>query len=52
MTRFVAPSATASGAAGPNVGLVVAVPLKSTQNTLNELALILLLVSGIGVVGA
>ncbi|MCX5235363.1 HAMP domain-containing histidine kinase [Streptomyces prunicolor] len=52
MTRFVAPSSTTSGAVGPNVGLVVAVPLKSTQNTLNELALILLLVSGIGVVGA
>ncbi|MBK3578232.1 HAMP domain-containing histidine kinase [Streptomyces sp. MBT65] len=52
MTRFVAPTITSSGAAGPNVGLVVAVPLKSTQNTLNELALILLLVSGIGVVGA
>ncbi|MFJ9816909.1 ATP-binding protein [Streptomyces sp. NPDC101151] len=41
-----------TGARGPNVGLVVAVPLKSTQNTLNDLALILLLVSGIGVVGA
>ncbi|MFJ9634137.1 sensor histidine kinase [Streptomyces sp. NPDC101175] len=52
MTRFVAPTTTASGAAGPNVGLLVAVPLKSTQDTLNELALILLLVSGIGVVGA
>jgi two-component system sensor histidine kinase MprB len=32
--------------------LVVAVPLKSTETTLNELALILLFVSGIGVVGA
>ncbi|WP_405877492.1 MULTISPECIES: sensor histidine kinase [unclassified Streptomyces] len=32
--------------------LLVAVPLKSTQSTLNELALILLLVSGIGVLGA
>ncbi|MFE2418703.1 sensor histidine kinase [Streptomyces hokutonensis] len=53
MTRFVAPTTnTASGAPGPNVGLLVAVPLKSTQDTLNELALILLLVSGIGVVGA
>ncbi|MER5404274.1 HAMP domain-containing sensor histidine kinase [Streptomyces sp. NPDC002769] len=31
---------------------VVAVPLKSTQATLNDLALVLLLVSGIGVVGA
>ncbi|QFZ75571.1 HAMP domain-containing protein [Streptomyces fagopyri] len=31
---------------------VVAVPLKSTQSTLNDLALVLLLVSGIGVVGA
>ncbi|MFF2998608.1 sensor histidine kinase [Streptomyces sp. NPDC057950] len=31
---------------------LVAVPLKSTQSTLNDLALVLLLVSGIGVVGA
>lgn len=36
----------------PDTALVVAVPLKSTQNTLNELALVLLVVSGIGVVGA
>lgn len=36
----------------PDTALVVAVPLKSTQNTLNELALVLLLVSGIGVIGA
>ncbi|MGW5637660.1 HAMP domain-containing sensor histidine kinase [Streptomyces sp. NPDC003832] len=34
------------------VALLVATPLKSTESTLNELALILLLVSGIGVVGA
>jgi two-component system sensor histidine kinase MprB len=52
MTRSWPSPAPTSGAVGPNVGLVVAVPLKSTQNTLNELALILLLVSGIGVVGA
>lgn len=32
--------------------LVVATPLKATQSTLNDLALVLLLVSGIGVVGA
>ncbi|MEU9347460.1 HAMP domain-containing sensor histidine kinase [Streptomyces sp. NPDC048278] len=32
--------------------LMVAVPLKGTQSTLNELALVLLLVSGIGVLGA
>ncbi|MFJ8469326.1 sensor histidine kinase [Streptomyces swartbergensis] len=32
--------------------LVIAIPLKGTESTLNELALILLLVSGIGVVGA
>ncbi|MFE9444769.1 sensor histidine kinase [Streptomyces sp. NPDC006602] len=32
--------------------IVVAVPLEGTQSTLNELALILLLVSGIGVLGA
>lgn len=52
MTQPLGPTTTASGAVGPNVGLVVAVPLKSTQNTLNDLALILLLVSGIGVLGA
>lgn len=43
---------TTTGETGPNVGLVVAVTLKSTENTLNDLALILLLVSGIGVIGA
>ncbi|MFF5101744.1 ATP-binding protein [Streptomyces sp. NPDC000134] len=32
--------------------LVAAVPLKGTQSTLNDLALILLLVSGLGVIGA
>ncbi|MEV7139171.1 sensor histidine kinase [Streptomyces tauricus] len=32
--------------------LLVALPLKNTQGTLNDLALILLLVSGIGVLGA
>ena len=36
----------------PNAALLVAVPLKGTQSTLNDLALILLLVSGIGVLGA
>ncbi|MDX3529704.1 HAMP domain-containing sensor histidine kinase [Streptomyces sp. ID05-39B] len=36
----------------PDTALLIAVPLKSTQSTLNELALILLLVSGIGVLGA
>ncbi|MEV0483936.1 HAMP domain-containing sensor histidine kinase [Streptomyces sp. NPDC050508] len=35
-----------------DVALVYALPLKGTQSTLNELALLLLLVSGIGVVGA
>ena len=35
-----------------DVALLIAVPLKSTQSTLNELALILLLVSGVGVIGA
>ncbi|MFD4877790.1 sensor histidine kinase [Streptomyces sp. NPDC058420] len=34
------------------VALLLAAPLKGTESTLNELALILLLVSGIGVVGA
>ncbi|WP_328502542.1 HAMP domain-containing histidine kinase [Streptomyces sp. NBC_00457] len=43
---------TSTGEPGPNVGLVVGVSLNSTQKTLNELALILLLVSGVGVVGA
>ncbi|MEV6942050.1 HAMP domain-containing sensor histidine kinase [Streptomyces sp. NPDC051172] len=52
MTRFLGPTATPTGEAGPNVGIAVAVPLKSTQNTLNDLALILLLVSGVGVLGA
>ncbi|WP_033312352.1 HAMP domain-containing sensor histidine kinase [Streptomyces iakyrus] len=32
--------------------LVIALPLKGTQSTLNELALILVLVSGVGVLGA
>ncbi|WP_406008166.1 HAMP domain-containing histidine kinase [Streptomyces sp. NBC_00637] len=36
----------------PDAALLVAVPLKSTQDTLNDLALVLLLVSGIGVLGA
>ncbi|MFI9254721.1 ATP-binding protein [Streptomyces sp. NPDC053069] len=36
----------------PGVALMVAVSLKDTQRTLNDLALILLLVSGVGVVGA
>ena len=35
-----------------DAALLVAVPLKGTESTLNDLALILLLVSGVGVVGA
>ncbi|MEU9452291.1 HAMP domain-containing sensor histidine kinase [Streptomyces sp. NPDC048277] len=35
-----------------NAALMIAVPLKGTQATLNELALLLLVVSGIGVLGA
>ena len=35
-----------------NAALLIALPLKNTQSTLNDLALILLLVSGIGVLGA
>ncbi|MFH8937124.1 HAMP domain-containing sensor histidine kinase [Streptomyces griseosporeus] len=35
-----------------NAALLIAVPLRSTEATLNELALLLLLVSGIGVLGA
>ncbi|MFS8199203.1 ATP-binding protein [Streptomyces sp. CWNU-52B] len=38
--------------ASSKAGLLVALPLKNTQDTLNDLALILLLVSGIGVLGA
>ncbi|MCD7445424.1 HAMP domain-containing histidine kinase [Streptomyces lincolnensis] len=37
---------------GRGVAVLFATPLKGTQSTLNELALILLLVSGVGVVGA
>ncbi|MEU8717886.1 HAMP domain-containing sensor histidine kinase [Streptomyces sp. NPDC048663] len=36
----------------PDVALMSAIPLKNTQKTLKDLALILLLVSGIGVLGA
>jgi two-component system sensor histidine kinase MprB len=36
----------------PNAALILALPLKNTQATLNDLALILLLVSGVGVLGA
>ncbi|MFG2604181.1 ATP-binding protein [Streptomyces sp. NPDC048514] len=36
----------------PDTALQVAIPLKATHDTLKDLALILLLVSGIGVVGA
>ncbi|MER5942096.1 HAMP domain-containing sensor histidine kinase [Streptomyces sp. NPDC001928] len=36
----------------PDAALMIAVPLNNTQSTLNELALILLLVSGVGVLGA
>ncbi|MGW3120604.1 sensor histidine kinase [Streptomyces sp. NPDC001107] len=36
----------------PDTALLIAVPLKNTEKTLNDLALILLLVSGIGVIGA
>ncbi|MFJ3650819.1 sensor histidine kinase [Streptomyces murinus] len=36
----------------PGAAMMIAVPLKNTQKTLNDLALILLLVSGVGVLGA
>lgn len=36
----------------PDVAIMAAISLKDTQNTLNDLALILLLVSGVGVLGA
>ncbi|MFJ3671923.1 sensor histidine kinase [Streptomyces sp. NPDC090106] len=42
----------AQGSSTPDAALLIAMPLKNTQSTLNELALILLLVSGIGVLGA
>ncbi|GAA4786989.1 HAMP domain-containing sensor histidine kinase [Streptomyces ziwulingensis] len=38
--------------ASSHAALIAAVPLKGTQSTLNDLALVLLLVSGIGVLGA
>lgn len=41
-----------NGQVYPDVALMFGVSLKDTENTLNDLALILLLVSGIGVVGA
>ncbi|MEU1270823.1 HAMP domain-containing sensor histidine kinase [Streptomyces sp. NPDC005799] len=52
MTVPLGATTTVTGDAGPYVGLVVAVPLKNTEKTLNDLALILLLVSGVGVLGA
>ncbi|MEV7990751.1 HAMP domain-containing sensor histidine kinase [Streptomyces sp. NPDC086077] len=52
LIRPLGATTTATGESGPNVGLVVAVSLKSTQETLNDLALLLLLVSGVGVIGA
>ncbi|MFJ2234282.1 sensor histidine kinase [Streptomyces sp. NPDC087859] len=52
MTRYLSPTTTSTGEAGPAIGIAIAVPLKGTQSTLNDLALILLLVSGIGVLGA
>ncbi|WP_460067214.1 HAMP domain-containing sensor histidine kinase [Streptomyces sp. YKOK-I1] len=36
----------------PKASVLIALPLKNTEKTLNDLALVLLLVSGIGVVGA
>ncbi|MEU6507645.1 HAMP domain-containing sensor histidine kinase [Streptomyces sp. NPDC046942] len=52
LTRPLLPTSTSSGGPGPNVGVMVAIPLRNTEKTLNDLALILLLVSGIGVLGA
>jgi two-component system sensor histidine kinase MprB len=52
MTRYLSGTTTPTGEAGPDIGIAIAVPLKGTQNTLNDLALILLLVSGVGVIGA
>ncbi|MFF7645380.1 ATP-binding protein [Streptomyces canus] len=52
MTQPLGATVTQTGETGPKVGILVAVSLKSTQSTLNDLALILLLVSGVGVLGA
>ncbi|WP_030342131.1 sensor histidine kinase [Streptomyces sp. NRRL S-1022] len=52
LTKPIGATATVTGGRGPNVGVLVAAPLKTTQKTLNDLALILLLVSAVGVVGA
>ncbi|MFI2203621.1 sensor histidine kinase [Streptomyces sp. NPDC020192] len=52
LTRPLLPTSTSNGGRGPNVGVMVALPLRNTEKTLNDLALILLLVSGVGVVGA
>ncbi|MEU6590812.1 HAMP domain-containing sensor histidine kinase [Streptomyces sp. NPDC046881] len=52
LTKPIGPTVTVTGGRGPNVGVLVAAPLKTTQKTLNDLALILLLVSAVGVVGA
>ncbi|MFI0812696.1 ATP-binding protein [Streptomyces echinatus] len=52
LTKPFGPTTTAGGGRGPNVGVLIAVPLTSTQKNLNDLALILLLVSAVGVVGA
>ncbi|MFI0232366.1 ATP-binding protein [Streptomyces sp. NPDC017086] len=52
LTKPLLATATGAGERGPNVGVLIAIPLKSTQKNLNDLALILLLVSAIGVVGA
>ncbi|MEU3277697.1 HAMP domain-containing sensor histidine kinase [Streptomyces antibioticus] len=43
---------TANAPGLPQAAVMIAAPLKATQSTLNDLALILLLVSGIGVLGA
>ncbi len=54
--RVLTTALVVNSANGPYVAkdtaLLIAVPLKSTESTLNELALILLLVSGVGVIGA
>ncbi|MFF9003105.1 ATP-binding protein [Streptomyces achromogenes] len=52
LTRPLLATASSTGERGPNVGVLIATPLKSTQENLNDLALILLLVSAIGVLGA
>lgn len=50
--RVLTVAAAADGAVFRDTALMIGVPLRETERTLNDLALLLLLVSGIGVLGA